>query len=184
MSRHQNSEFTVSNQRIHNGNDDGEWTETEDLQQQLSTIEHAVTRYLAQREHGFKELIHRLVQKGFTEALVEKVVQDFANRDWQSDERYANSLIKRRIDKKYGQRFISGECQSKGLDSELVNRTLEALNIDWYDIAYQCAQRKFGDQDPSDHKTQRKQYQFLIQRGFCSDIIRVVLQDLHKAKGL
>lgn len=182
MSGYQNSEHPDSNPDVRNEKNDNEHTGAADVQQQLATIYQAVTRYLAQREHGFKELIHKLVQKGFTEAQVEKVVQDFTNRGWQSDERHANLLIKRRIDKGYGQRFIAGECQSKGLDSHLVNRVLEGLNTDWYNIAYQCAQRKFGGQRPSDQKALRKQYQFLTQRGFSSDIIGAVLQDLHGAE--
>lgn len=180
MSRYPNSELPASTPSSRNDSSTNERTEAGEMQQQLSMINQAVTRYLAQREHGFKELIHKLVQKGFTEKWVEQVVQEFANRDWQSDQRFASAMIKRRIEKGYGQRFIAAECQSKGLDSSLVNGLLNESDTDWYQVAYQCAQRKFGGRTATDQKAQMKQYRFLVQRGFSSDIVRAVLDDLHR----
>lgn len=149
-----------------------------ETEQQLLLINQAVTRYLAQREHGFKELIQKLVQKGFTEKWVKQVVQEFADRGWQSDERFATVMIKRRIDKGYGLHFINAECQQKGLSSSLTTRVIEALEPDWYTVAMDCAQRRFGEQIAPDQKAQMKRYRFLTQRGFSSDIVRAVIHDL------
>lgn len=188
MSEYPNCEYPASGkpdtQHHQDVNESAEQTE----QQQLSLISQAVTRYLAQREHGFKELIQKLVQKGFTGKWVEQVVQEFSDRGWQSDERFATVMIKRRIEKGYGERFITAECQQKGLSSSQVTSVLDALETDWYAVAINCAQRKFGQsrlgQDKfdsnsaPDQKAQMKRYRFLIQRGFSSDIVRAVLDDL------
>lgn len=181
MSRFLNSE--LANSINHNANahtvDEGEIASEEKEQRML--INQAITRYLAQREHGFNELIQKLVRKGFTSKWVEQVVQEFSDRDWQSDERYAQVMIKHRIDKGYGQRFIQSECQTKGLCSDLVSRVLDEFNTDWYDIAYRCAERKFGLSIAADQKAKMKRYRFLTQRGFSGDIIRAVLDDLNAA---
>ena len=146
----------------------------DEIQSIKRLIRQSITRYLAQREHGFKEIISKLTQKGFSESLSKEVLENFRDRDWQSDIRFAEMLIKRRIDRGYGSQYIIAECRSKGIGSGLVQQILESMEIDWYALAAEAATRKFGDIQPKDIKEQMKRQKYLSNRGFNVDEIRAV----------
>ena len=67
--------------------------------------------------------------------------------------------------------------QGKGpiiISSELKKRGIESFNLtifDWFNLAKEVREKKFGKNLPSDYKTQVKQKRFLKSRGFGFDEI-------------
>lgn len=146
----------------------------DDIQTSRKQIHQSITRYLAQREHGFNEIISKLVQKGYLASLSREVLEGFRDNDWQSDVRYAELLIKRRIDRGYGSQFIIAECRSKGLNGNLIQQIMATLDVDWSVLAAEVVVRKFGKNPPKDTKALLKRQNFLGNRGFRMDEIRSV----------
>ncbi len=140
--------------------------QSEDIDTSKRLIRQAITRYLAQREHGFNEILNKLTQKGFPQALILSELEQVKARGWQSDERYAKQLVQRRLDKGYGLQYILGETRNKGVSSEVVQAILEELSPDWFALAKEAAERKFGEKPISDRKDYTKRCNFLRNRGF------------------
>ena len=70
--------------------------------------------------------------------------------------------------------------QGKGpviISSELKKRGIESFDLsifDWFELAKEVREKKFGQNLPSDYKTQAKQKRFLQSRGFGFDEINQV----------
>ncbi len=137
-------------------------------------IRQSIVRYLAQREHGFNELILKLAQKGYSEPICLSVLSTYRDKGWQSDSRFAMQLIKRRIDRGYGFQYIIRECRSRGIESVGVDQILSDLDVDWMELAKNVAIRKFGDSQPKDQKDYIKRCNFLSNRGFDINEIRKI----------
>ena len=67
--------------------------------------------------------------------------------------------------------------QGKGpviISSELSKRGIKSFDLsifDWFELAKEVRKKKFGQNFPSDYKTQAKQKRFLASRGFSFDEI-------------
>ena len=129
-------------------------------------IRQAITQYLAQREHGFNEIIQKLLLKGFDSQQAVAELEQFRAEGLQCDRRYASSLMQRRIARGYGEYYVRNEAVAKGLDGELVATVLAALAVDWQALASEAGQRKFGTQPPASERQQQKRCRFLLNRGF------------------
>ena len=110
-------------------------------------------------------------------ALVDALLADFAERGWQSDERFAASLARRRS--KFGNARLAQELKSHQLPKATVSDTLEAAKGDECERALVQWQKKFGAA-PADAKERAKQMRFLIARGFGAEVVHKVV---HKAAG-
>ncbi|MCY7297309.1 regulatory protein RecX [Alteromonas sp. a30] len=138
----------------------------QDIENTKRLIRQAITRYLAQREHGFNEILYKLTQKGFPQALSRIELEAMQERGWQSDERYTKQLVQRRINKGYGLQFIQGEARSKGIEGAVLQSVMDELQPDWCEVAKNAAIRKFGDTPIKDNKDYIKRCNFLRNRGF------------------
>ncbi|UAA37940.1 regulatory protein RecX [Paraneptunicella aestuarii] len=129
-------------------------------------IQFTITRYLAQREHGFNEIIRKLQQKGYPKDLCLEVLAKYQESELQSDRRFAEQLVHRRLSKGYGENYILAEGQHKGISNSVLQLVLEELDVDWQEQAREAAESKFGDSKPRDAKEHAKRCNFLRNRGF------------------
>ncbi|MCH9828269.1 MAG: recombination regulator RecX [Gammaproteobacteria bacterium] len=139
----------------------------------LSTKGRAV-RLLARREHSAVELKRKLAWRGVDEAEADKAVNELADDGWQSDQRYAESMVRQRVMQGYGPLRIEAELEQSGVDSALVRAAFAEVECDWLQLAYETHARRFAP--PGNAKEWQKQYSYLRMRGFQSDHIRSVLK--------
>ena len=83
-------------------------------------------RLLTRRDHSYKELIEKLVVKGFDRFESQAIVDILAEQGWQSDQRFAESYTRYRIKKGFGPVKISFELQQRGI----VNVDLDSTLVD------------------------------------------------------
>lgn len=141
------------------------------------TVRARALRALARREHGARELQRKLVQGGAPEALAAEVVQNFIERGWQSDQRYAESLARTRIAQAYGPLRLRAELEAAGIAQSVVDAVVvEPDESGWAALARQAYQRRFAA-PPATPDEWQKGWRFLAQRGFASDDIRAVLRN-------
>lgn len=62
-------------------------------------IRESCLQLLARREHSQKELLNKLLIKGFNKDVILAVIEELAKQGWQSDLRYAESYARHRIEK-------------------------------------------------------------------------------------
>ena len=71
---------------------------------------------LSRREHSQLELRKKLVAKGFADDEVDELLLRLHEENLQSDERYAESYVRQRVDKGYGPIRIRQELRQKGCE--------------------------------------------------------------------
>jgi regulatory protein len=134
----------------------------------------SAVRSLGQREHGRRELERKLKSKGHAAEIIEQVMDYLLEHDLQSDIRFAEGLIRSRVQRGYGPMKIRQELGSKGVaESVLDNRLTESSEF-WENIAQVSLTKKFR-QPPAGREDWAVQARFLARRGFPSDLIYRVL---------
>lgn len=143
--------------------------------------------YLSRREMSQHELQKKLLAKGCEPQAVEDLLQEFAQKGYQSDERFAMMLVRESIRKGRGKNHILQALKSAkvtlpqgfssidqliqqaGVDS-LTDDTIladdESGTVDWLKLAVEARTRKYGDTIPTTPKDKAKQLRFLQYRGF------------------
>ena len=131
-------------------------------------------RLLARREHAARELSTKLRQRGAPPEVAAAAVEGLADRDLQSDRRYAEMLVRQRVAQGHGPMRIRGELAMAGIDREGVEAVLVAAEVDWCALAVEVQARKFKG-PPVDFADRQKQSRFLAGRGFAAEQIRAAL---------
>jgi regulatory protein len=147
-------------------------------------------RMLTTREYSREELMRKLAQAKARNARrnteshdresdraskddIELLVDQLAAQGWQSDERYADALV-RRLAGQASRRYIAEKLAQVGIKKEVAEAALEALEQDDRDIARALWERRFGASPTSDKERQRH-IRFLLSRGFhLSDAFKIV----------
>ncbi|MFT4189924.1 MAG: recombination regulator RecX, partial [Comamonas sp.] len=125
-------------------------------------------------EHSRLELARKLAPYEQEPGEIEAALDALQAKGYISEERVAASLVHRRAGK-LGAARVKQELQGKGLDAELVARTVEALRASEPRRAWEVWQRKFGEVAETPQERAR-QMRFLASRGFAPEVIRRVVQ--------
>lgn len=162
--------------------------------------------YLSRREMSQHELQKKLLAKGCEPQAVEDLLQEFAHKGYQSDERFAMILVRESIRKGRGKNHIlqvlksakvnlpesvdsiDQLIQQAGADS-LTDGTIltcdESETVNWLKLAVEVRTRKYGDTIPTTPKDKAKQLRFLQYRGFefwvCLEALKLSLADFQEA---
>lgn len=131
---------------------------------------------LSRREHSCGELQQKLRQKGGDEADIAAVLAWCQQQNYQSDARYCAMLVRSKVAKGYGPAVVSQAAREQGLDRELLQDTLAALDIDWFALALSQYQKKFADKAIQDYQDKQKRMGFLQRRGFNAGQIQYAIQ--------
>ena len=122
--------------------------------------------YLARREYGRLELQAKLVSAGFNTETGRVAVDRLASESLQCDRRFIENFIQSRINKGKGPIRIRIELEERRLESELVDEVLSECDEDWFAMARNIREKKFGTELPADYKEKARQMRFLQYRGF------------------
>jgi regulatory protein len=131
---------------------------------------------LTRREHSRKELVAKLTARGVDAAQASAVVDELATAGWQDDIRFAELLVRSRVNGGYGPVRIRAELATHGLGDEEVAAALSAFDGDWGEVAQAIARRRFGPELPRDLALRRKAADFLLRRGFASEHVRAAVR--------
>lgn len=137
----------------------------------------AAVSFLARREYGEQELRQRLLRKGFPAQDIETAIQSLRQRGAQSDQRYAESYCRSRLEKGFGPLRIAAELKQKGVADALVEQTLEEHRADWEHQMRRVFRKHFGRVAVTDIKERAKQWRYLQYRGFNVDQIRELFDE-------
>ncbi|HVT35678.1 MAG TPA: regulatory protein RecX [Nevskiaceae bacterium] len=136
----------------------------------------AALRTLGRREHSAAELSAKLAWRGYDEETVRDTVSSLAGKGWQSDERYAEQLVRSRIAQGYGPLRIEAELAAAGVDKKQVAAAMDSADCDWRASVRALHQRRFKSA-PQGAAEWQKQYRFLAGRGYTSSQIHAVLRE-------
>ena len=139
----------------------------------VAEIQNTAIELLSRREHSREELLGKLKRKhaSASEDLIHEVLDELTSKDWQSDLRYAESLIRTRIHAHYGWNYIRQELRQQGVDDGVIQQTMENIAPDWYELAQQAYVKKYRGQPVKDFGDKQKRIAFLTRKGFGFDEI-------------
>ena len=122
-------------------------------------------KMLMRREHSRLELFQKLQTKGFDVDVANNSISKLVGQNYQSDDRFSEEFIQMRFNQGKGPVKIASELKMRGVN------TFDLSVFDWFQLAKEIRQRKFGDLSSLDFKETAKQKRFLQSRGFTLDQI-------------
>ena len=134
--------------------------------------------FLARREYGQVELQNRLIKAGFDAGVAEAAVGQLSNEGLQDDRRFVENFVQSRINQGKGPVRIQADLGQRGLASGLVDEVLDDSEADWFEIARQEREKKFGPDLPTDFNAKARQMRFLQYRGFDAAHIQSAVSSL------
>lgn len=131
---------------------------------------------LSRREHSSRELLDKLRQRGVDVELAEATLERCQQEQYQSDQRFAEMLIRHCASKGQGLAVLRQLSRQHQLVNDVLQQALDDAEPDWFELARQCYLKKFGDSPAASDKERIKRMAFLQRRGFSSEQIRYALQ--------
>ena len=122
-------------------------------------------KMLMRREHSKLELFQKLQIKGFDIEVVNNSISKLVQQNYQSDDRFSEDFILMRFNQGKGPVKISSALKMRGIAA------FDLSPFDWFELAKEIRQKKFGDASSLDFKEIAKQKRFLQSRGFNLDQI-------------
>lgn len=143
-----------------------------------ASVYSAAVELLSRRDYSRCELERKLLSRCPESVLLYQVLDELADKGWQSDERFAHVFARSRCQRGHGPLRIRQDMRQKGLSDSVIEQCLSALDIDWFELALAAAQKKYQSLH-KDPRWREKLYRFLGYRGFWGDQIQYALEQVH-----
>lgn len=126
---------------------------------------------LSRREHSRRDLGRKLARRGVASEDAQAAIDRLADASYQSDRRFAESLLRQRVGQGYGPRHIQAELGTHGIPADTIRELLDGP--DWDAVARDLVARRL--RDPADPDARRRVAGLLQRRGFGGDTVRRLL---------
>lgn len=144
--------------------------------------------YLSKRELSRYELQQKLLAKDFALDEIVPLLDDFAQSNYQSDERFVAMTVKECLRRGRGMRYIAQKLRQAKVVCDNLNACIdqavfeytdhtqgedtqgESACMDWLALAVATRTKKYGTSIPKDPKEKARQFRFLQSRGFETSI--------------
>ncbi|MCF1427476.1 MAG: recombination regulator RecX [Shewanella sp.] len=121
---------------------------------------------LARRDHSRAELKAKLLAKGFDSVDADIAVGYCESMGYLDDGRYAQMLLRSHINRGHGPAKVKQAFIQKGIPAEVSSAVMNDCDCDWYQLAHDKAQRKFGPSGKLEYKEKARRIRYLIFQGF------------------
>ncbi|MFB6249997.1 MAG: RecX family transcriptional regulator [Salinibacter sp.] len=143
--------------------------------------------YLAHKPRTEEEVRRKLRRQDAPESVVEDVVARLRELGYLDDEAYASDYVRNRFaSKKYGPVRIQRELVERGVDRHVAERAVAELFEDEDPVAAarEHAEKRWARLADEDDPRRRRQklYRYLRRRGFTSDTIYPLLDELERTE--
>ena len=136
-------------------------------------------RLLARREHSQKELLNKLLIRGFNKDDILAVIEELALKGWQSDLRYAESYARHRIQQGYGPISITYELRQNGIDEVNLEDIVQNTAGSWMELLEQVYTKKYSHDTLVERNEWAKRSRFLLHRGFSGAMVNALFEHLN-----
>jgi regulatory protein len=136
-------------------------------------------RLLARREHSRAELVRKLGQAGFDGCDIQPLLDEFEEKRWLSDRRFAESYVADHR-ARAGAAKLAFDLRQRGVADNIIEAVLSDNRDSELERAQAVWQKKFGSA-PADMTEKARQMRFLQSRGFGAEVIRRVIHDASDA---
>lgn len=124
-------------------------------------------KLLSYKMYTCKEIFTRLLQKGITEEVAERVVAEFCRAGLLDDEEYAKMYIHDAVCVNMKGAFrIKQELVQKGIAHSIIEKAIKECEADPMEKLREYVELRFADRVFSDRKDIEKAKAHLVRRGF------------------
>ena len=141
---------------------------------------HKGVKLLSMREHSRLELQNKLAKGEPEMSAVYAVLDELAESNYQSDNRFTESYVRSRSNRGFGPQKIKSELSAKGVREELISEYLNTSSAIWFDNAQYQYKKKYGDEPVTDYNTWTKRARFLQSRGFSMEHIQSTVSQVEE----
>ncbi len=137
-----------------------------------------IAAYCAYQERCQKEVREKLHERGIYGDLAEELIVDLIGEGFLNEERFAKAFVRGKFRlKKWGKNKIMQDLKFKNISQNCMKSGFEEIDEwEYLDTLSQLAEKKWNSFSEKDHfKKKHKVFQYLIGRGFESDLIQQVL---------
>ncbi|USF29045.1 regulatory protein RecX [Clostridium sp. MD294] len=139
--------------------------------------------YIGYKMRTEKEVRVKLLEKGFTEDIIERVINFLIEYHYVDDEKYCESYIKQRLRcNPKGSYVLKMELKQRGIKDSIICRVIEQSNIDEFSDAVKLLEKKCFYLEEIDEKEKKRLISFLQRRGYSYDIIKESFEYVVKNK--
>lgn len=111
------------------------------------------------------------------DALIISVVEEYQALNYLDDLRFALAFARSKLERGQGRMKIDYALAQKGVSQDLIESAWQELEPDWFELAEQVREKKFGESLPESFEDKAKQMRFLNGRGFDFEVIRHIFED-------
>ena len=130
-------------------------------------------RLLARREHSRFELARKLGQAGFAQHDINVLLDEFEEKNWLSDSRFAESFVADHR-ARAGSVKLAYDLRQRGVSDAIIEDVLSKNRDSELERAREVWRKKFRSAPENANETV-KQMRFLQGRGFTAEVIRKTL---------
>ncbi|MFN4151301.1 MAG: regulatory protein RecX [Candidatus Sericytochromatia bacterium] len=144
---------------------------------ELQDVINYATWHLGRRDHSSFELKEKLYRKTDNEEWIDETIKYLKDSNYLNDRRFVEYYLKDCYEyKQYGPTKIKQELKQKGIEKDLIDEITEELEIDYFELAVKCLNKK-QKQPIEDRKDRDRLTRFLLTRGFSFDMIRYAFEE-------
>lgn len=142
-------------------------------------VEAAAMRFLGRRDYSSGELRQKLLRKDFDGAVVDLVVDEFVERGWIDDRRFAEQQAAILYRKEWGPLQIVRKLTRHGVYYDMASEVAEELGVKngWAKPCRERMESRYGDPGELDQDGKAKAYRHLTYRGYPPNLVRSLLFD-------
>lgn len=140
----------------------------------------AAVQFIAYRPRSEQEVRDRLHRRGFADEAIEEAIERVTYWGYLDDRKFAEQWIENRVrHRPRGSRLLRQELIQHGVDREIADKALEAIEVDEHQGALELARKRARQLTKHDPATRhRRLSDYLARRGFDWSTIRDVLREL------
>lgn len=144
-----------------------------------------IRHFCAYQERAQQEVRDKLYELGMTKSEVEEIISDLITDNFLNEERFATHFAGGHFRiKQWGKNKIQHALQQKRVSPMNIKKALKSIDLDDYDTTLLFLAKKKWNSLKGEKSLSRmaKTQAFLYQRGFESNLIQPILQQLNKDK--
>ena len=136
--------------------------------------------YCSYQDRCYKEVTMKLKSLGMFQTAIDHILDHLVANNFLNEERFAKSFARGKHKfKQWGKRRIEQELKFRGISSYNIKTALKEIESDYLSNFYALAERRWQNiTEPSLEKKKRKWVDFLMRKGYESNLIFEFLKDL------
>lgn len=142
---------------------------------ELADLKRMALNWLSRRDYSEAQLSQRLSRQGGEGGDIAKVIAWCKAENYLDQRRFVSMLVRSRINKGYGLGYIVQECRQQNISREQVLQCAAELEVDWFALAQQAYQKKYGQSTVTEYKDKLKRMAYMQRRGFSNEQIQFAI---------